>query len=317
MTAYPKKPNSPPTAASTVAIPSTNPPENSRARGTAVGVFASLWPATEPTTTDITGTETGATPMISPATTTRANAAGDAAEISCSWERMSAPIISARPSAETSQPICYAPYYGPGSSGIVPGAWLCLCERQQLDRSRNPAQVKHVHRRQAFSTEPLDEIAGEQIIHAQAAADLDAPRSDVHGLADDGEVQPGTRTDIAIERLAEVETQPMSDRRRAHPLAGLIEPREAVRYRAHGFEGLDRLAARQNREERQDGITDELQHVPAILFNRTDEAVKIVVEQAHGRNIVKPRGQGGEVAQIGEQDDRVNHLAVAGAHAAT
>ena len=119
---------------------------------------------------------------------------------------------------------------------------------------------------------------------AELRRDLLQPRREIDRRPDAGEIEPVAAADIAVQHLADVQRQPEADRvRRRRPAA--CRARRSARSRlARGGErpaaDLVRVVAvRRQRENRQQSVADELQHLAAVLEDRRHLAVEIAVEQ--------------------------------------
>ena len=127
---------------------------------------------------------------------------------------------------------------------------------------------------------------------------------DVHGVADDRVLGAFRRAHVSGEHGARMDADSHPQCRQAARLpTGVqgLQPHLHLEPRAHGVEGVFRVVHRRP-VDRHDGIADEIIHDTPLLQHRLDHHGEVLVEllghlvRRHGF------GQGGEVAEVGEQD---------------
>ncbi len=97
-------------------------------------------------------------------------------------------------------------------------------------------------------------------------------------------------------------TQCVSDKDLAHRDPGPVQFAQAPTDRQDRVQRLRVAGTEENGKERQDGVADELEDIAAVLFDRADQAVEIVVEQADRMSGIETRRVAGEIVEIREED---------------
>src|ERR1700676_2167582 len=175
--------------------------------------------------------------------------------------------------------------------------------RKQLDWV-----VEAAHRilADAFEIEiAFDEVgerAGQQHGSPQLFGEGFETRSHVDGRTDDGEVEPGTRPDIAVHDVSDVDATAVIQRPTTGFAVLFVQGNHGLTGFRHGMQQISagrRLAQRKNGEQT---VADEFQDFPAMSRNRLRHRVEIAVQKINDVIARPVVGDPGEVTQIADHD---------------
>src|SRR6516225_5071644 len=157
------------------------------------------------------------------------------------------------------------------------------------------------------------EFVGGEDHAAQFAGELFEARGQVYRGADAGEIEPVSAADVAIQDVADVKRQSKThaaDFNSGRPIqrsdvsARLICAGQCARANLRG------VALVSNREDGQQAVAHEFENVPAMLDDRGNLAIEIVIEQLNQSLRGHTVRQQGEAAHIGQPDCRMDRFGV-------
>ena len=134
------------------------------------------------------------------------------------------------------------------------------------------------------------------------------PAHQIDRRADHGEVEPALTADVAVDHAPDVEGDAELERRGAGRGRAAVRHGERVARRERGRQrplaGRRQRARLTDREHREEAVAHELQDLAAGDRDRVHQRLVVRVERGEQLLDAPARRLGGEVAQIGEQDDR-------------
>ena len=160
-----------------------------------------------------------------------------------------------------------------------------------------------------FSGTCAAKSADATMVWPSCGGDLFQPRGEVHRRADTGEVEPVAAADVAVHHVAGVERKSEADRpRRLCGVESVDAPARVQRAGECALADLPRVVGLGEREDRQQAVADEFQHLAAAVEDRRHLAVEIAVEQIDQLLRRQPFGQRREAAHVRQPDHGADFL---------
>ncbi len=183
-------------------------------------------------------------------------------------------------------------------------------QREDLPVLAHPAQRVPAERPQpAGVARRRGELGRDQHPCRQRLAQGLDPRRLVDRRPDDREVEPVGGADIAIEHLADMQSEVDRGNRLAGPSPFPIQPIDRMHRLDRGVERFAAALPRPGRADRKGGehaVAEEFQHLPAATAQRRGQGLEDVVEQCHHGEARRGVGDRREAAEVGIPEDRVN-----------
>ncbi|KAI1694823.1 hypothetical protein Ddc_21781 [Ditylenchus destructor] len=156
-----------------------------------------------------------------------------------------------------------------------------------------------------------DEFFGEKHVAPSLLGQCFQPRGNIDGGADDGEIEAGFRTDIAVHDITDMYADAVTQGIVALPTIDFIERNEAFLGAGDGFQQVFAGLGIAERENRQQPVAHEFQDFAAEFLDGIAHGVEITVQKLDDIVAWPEVGNMGEVAQVADQDRRAHRHAAA------